>query len=414
MHRDRTFVVLLDGAALAHPNLTNIVHDLALVHVLGARVVLVHGARPQIDAELADGSFHHNRRITRAADLSQVLSVISSLRVQLEALFSTGLPTSPLRQTDIAVISGNFVTAKPVGILDGVDHEFTGATRKIHKKRISAALDSGALVLLSPLGYSPSGQVFNLAADELATDTALALGAEKLIVFNPTGALTDPAGNRLSILSPAELDALVDGHRDAGHLQSVLRASRGGVKRCHILNFEIDGALLSELFTASGHGTQVTETHHELIRPATPGDIAGIVEIIRPLEDAGVLVRRPRDRLEEEIKHFLVAAIDDNVVGCCAVYPCGDAAELACVAVHPSYRDTRDPGIGACLLEAAEHAAAAMGASMLFALTTRTRDWFVENGFADASLDALPAPRQALYNYQRSSRVMTKRLNRKP
>ncbi len=156
-HRNKTFVVLLDGEALALGSdtagkLTNIVHDLALVHVLGARLVLVHGARPQLDAALGGpDAFHNGRRVTQEADLPAVLRVFGELRARLEALFSTGLPTSPLRDVDISVISGNFITARPVGILDGVDHELTGRVRRVHSDRLTRILDSGAIALLSPL-----------------------------------------------------------------------------------------------------------------------------------------------------------------------------------------------------------------------------------------------------------------------
>ncbi len=436
MHRNRTFVVLLEGEVLDHPNLTNIVHDLALVHVLGARLVLVHGARPQLDAVLpsvtdAGGLFHNGRRITRAHDLPLILGVFGQQRARLEALFSTGIPTSPLRETEISVIGGNFVTARPVGIVDGIDHELTGRTRRVHGARLKAVLDGGGLALLSPLGYSSSGQVFNLAADELAVDVALALGADKLIVFSRTGALRDESGERISLVSPAELQA----HVDAGetHLTALLRASRGGVPSCQIISYENDGALLQELYTATGAGTQVRESY-DFIRDATQEDVASIVEVIRPLEEAGVLVRRSRDRLEEEIDHFLVADLDRAVVGCCAVYPFGDVAELACVAVHPSYREgapyrdgtafrvdgertdgrasprSRASRVGTSLLAAAEARARTLGANRLFILTTQTRDWFLDQGFVDAGTDALPAPKQAMYNYQRNARVMIKDL----
>ncbi len=418
-HRNSTFVVLLDGAAFNSANLANIVHDLALVHVLGARLVLVHGARPQLDRNLTDSVFHQGRRITRPADLPAITGTYGELRSRLEAMFSTGLPSSPLHQTDIAVISGNFITAQPLGIVDGVDHELTGATRKVHTRRLRLALDSGALVLLSPIGYSPSGQAFNLASDELATDVALALGADKLVIFNPAEALTGDNGERLSVMSPSELDTYLSQQSgaDVNHLHCALRACRGGVKNTQLIGYEKDGALLNELYTAKGDGTQITESLHDLIRPARQEDVASIVEIIRPLEDQGILVRRSRDRLEQEIGHFLVAEIDSTVVGCCAVYPYENAAELACVVVHPSYRDRlTDEGsgqlsIGSALLEAAEAAARTASAQNLFALTTQTRDWFLENGFIDNTPDALPAPKQALYNYQRNSRVMIKPLD---
>jgi amino-acid N-acetyltransferase len=429
-HQNRTFVVFLDGEALAldsnrSGSLTNIVHDLALVHVLGARLVMVHGARPQLDEALTSAgpdSFHNGRRITREDDLPTVLRVFGELRARLEALFSTGLPTSPLRDVDISVISGNFITARPVGILDGVDHELTGRVRRVHAERLTRVLDSGAIVLLSPIGYSPSGQVFNLAADELAADVALSLNADKLIVFTEADGLTGPSGERISQMTPAELHNQVAAGAD--HLASVLRAARGGVASCQLVSWAADGALLQELYTAAGSGTQIQEDAGAFIRPAGAADVAHIVEVIRPLEESGALVRRNRDRLEEEIAHFLVADIDRSVVGCCAVYPFGEMAELACVAVHASYRDgpdsvaagnvgagERSARVGSSLLAAAEERARQSGASALFALTTQTHDWFLDQGFEEAGLDSLPAPKQAMYNYQRNATVMIKALD---
>ncbi len=412
-HRNRTFVVLLGGEAIAHVNLANIVHDLALLHVLGVRLVLVHGARPQIDQALPDCRFQGHRRITDRESLNAVVGVYGQVRTQLEALFSTGLPTSPLRNANITTVTGNFIVAQPVGVLDGVDHLFTGQVRSVHAQRIRAALDTKALVLLSPVGYSPSGQAFNLASDELAAEVALALNADKLIMFDEHGYIRDDTGRNCTNLTPAQLDEMLDriDPERVSQLRAMLRASRGGLPRGHLVSFTEDGALLQELFTAQGHGTQVSEFRAQLVRPARIEDVAGIVEVIRPLEEAGVLVRRDRDRLEQEIENFLVAEIDGIVVGCCALYPFDNAAEVACVAVHDAYRKSSNkPGIGANLLRAAEARARGAGIEMLFLLTTQTRDWFLEQGFTDADVSVLPGPRQAMYNYQRNSKVMIKTL----
>jgi amino-acid N-acetyltransferase len=412
-HRNRTFVVLLGGEAIAHANLPNIVHDLALLHVLGVRLVLVHGARPQIDAALPDSRFHGHRRITDRDGLDVVLGVYAQVRALLEANLSTGLPTSPVRNADIATVTGNFVIARPIGVLDGIDHLYTGQVRRVHSQRIRTLLDTRALVMLSPVGYSPSGQAFNLASDELAADVALALGADKLIMFDAEGYVRDEHGRLRTDLVPAELDELL-GHITpepyvVNQLRAMLRACRGGVPRCHLVSYENDGALLQELFTAQGHGTELSEQRANLVRPARLDDVAGIVEVIRPLEERGVLVRRDRDRLELEVGNFFVAEFDGIVVGCCALYPFGDSAELACVAVHDAYRGSGvKPGIGERLLAAAEEAAAAAGIARVFVLTTQTRDWFVEHGFVDGDIGTLPAPKQALYNYQRNSKIMFK------
>ncbi len=420
-HRHKTFVILLGGDAIVHDNITHIVHDLALLSVLGVRVVLVHGARPQIDAAvMAAGlqpQFHDHRRVTDQATIEQVESAVARVRVRIEGLFSMGLPNTPLHNTKIHVLSGNLVTARPFGVVDGIDHLFTGRVRRIHSERIHQMLNERCIVLLSPLGYSPSGEAFNLSSEELATDVAIALGADKLIAFDAASAVMDADGSALSDLSPSELDSLLDtatlDDTTRLRLTELLRACRAGVPRTHLIGFHDDGALLQELYTAAGCGTQISEDGFQHIRRATAEDVAGIVELIRPLENAGVLVRRPRDRLEREIERFFVAELDGNIIGCCALYPFEDsgAGELACLATHPSYRlDAKEHGTA--LVRKVEAEARRLGLEQLFLLTTQTRDWFKEQGFVDANVDELPAPRKAVYNFQRNSAVMLKRLTK--
>jgi len=273
-----------------------------------------------------------------------------------------------------------------------------------------ANLDTGALLLLSPVGYSPSGQVFNLSAEDLAAEVAIALEADKLIVFDEIGFVGNAEDLRISTLTPGELELHISGLQPAkqSRLRHLQQAVRGGVAKSHLISFEQDGALLAELFTAEGVGTQIVEQTSRAIRQAALDDVAGIVEVIRPLEESGALVRRERDRLEQEISNFLVAELDGIVVGCCAVYGYDEQAELACVGVHENYQSGN--GIGPSLLAAAEQRARESGAKTLFALTTQTRDWFVEQGFHEGSLDDLPEQKQSLYNWQRNSAVMRKPL----
>src|SRR5262245_4701811 len=420
-HRHKTFVVMVGGDAIVHDNITHIVHDLALLSVLGVRVVLVHGARPQIDAAIAaaglEPKFHGHHRITDQATIEHVEAAVARIRVRIEVLFSMGLPNTPLHNTKVHVLSGNLVTARPFGIIDGVDHLFTGRVRTIHAERIHQMLNERCIVLLSPLGYSPSGEAFNLTSEELATDVAVALGADKLIAFDSASAVVDADGAPISDLAPSELDSMLDGATfdDITRLRltELLRACRAGVPRTRLIGFRDDGALLQELYTAAGCGTQISEDGFQHIRRATAEDVAGIVELIRPLEKAGVLVRRPRDRLEREIDRFFVAELDGNIMGCCALYPFEEtgAGELACLAIHPGYR--LDTGAhGAALVRKIEAEARRLGLEQLFLLTTQTRDWFKEQGFNDVTVDDLPAPRKAMYNYQRNSAVMAKTLKK--
>ncbi len=409
-HRKKTFVVLVSGEALEHVNLTNIVHDMALLHVLGVHLVLVHGARPQIERALPESFYHDHRRVTDDSAMSAITAVLGQIRTRIEAMLSTGLPNSPMHNVNIPVVSGNFVTAKPLGIVDGVDHLFTGTVRHIQAQRIHAHLSSGALVLVSPLGFSPSGQAFNLSAEDLAAEMAIALAADKLIIFDELAHISDAQGQRVSTLTPGALEQYLAPLDPAKQhcLRHLQQAVRGGVAKSHLVSYEQDGALLAELFTAEGVGTQIVEQNNRGVRKAQLEDVAGIVEVIRPLEESGALVRRERDRLEQEIDNFLVAELDGIVVGCCAVYPYEDQAELACVGVHENYQSGK--GIGPSLLAAAEQRARDLGAHTLFALTTKTRHWFLERGFTEASPDALPQQKQSLYNWQRNSAVMRKPL----
>lgn len=396
-----------------HSNLVNIVHDLALLNVLGVRLVIVHGARPQLNEAFADSLFHHGRRITSATQMQEISGIFGSLRANLESLFSTGLPNTPLHNVEVNIVSGNFVAAQPVGIVDGIDHQCTGRLRSANVDAIAKLLDTQAIVLLSPLGFSTSGQTFNLAAEELAAELAVALEADKLIVFNDPGQITDAGQQRISRITPERLNGLcADLDPDTKvRCQALIAANTQGVERGHLVAFADDGALLQELFTADGIGTQVSRHDEDLIRQAQLEDVADIVEIIRPLEEDGVLVPRSRAQLEQEIAQFFIAELDGVVVGCCAVYAFADTAELACVAVHENYRHQySDMGIGSALLEAAERAASAQGATSLFVLTTQTQEWFVSHGFTPADVESLPSSKQSLYNWQRGSAVLQKPL----
>ena len=398
-HRGKTFVVMLGADAVASANLINMAHDLALLHVLGARLVIVHGAEGLDTGAAAGGS-----------DLDAMAAAVGVARNRLEALFSTGIPTSPLRGSRITLAGGNFVTAKPVGVIDGVERGCRGEPRRIHADELRRLLMTGAIVLLPPIGYSPSGQAYALAPETLAAKAALALRADKLIVYD--GVERVDAASELTL---AELEHALGQSRfpepTQARLEAILHAGRGGVPRCHLISHAADGALLQELFTAEGVGTQIAEGDYRAMRSATAGDVAAIVELIRPLEEAGLLVRRPRDRLEAEVERFFLAEIDGIVIGCCALYPHGDAVELACLATHPSHRfRVGGKSLGERILSHAEEQAARAGFTRMFALTTRAADWFADHGFSPAAVEALPASRQALYNFQRNSKAMLKEL----
>ncbi len=423
-HRGKTWVLMLDGEALASDNFANIVNDIALLNSLGVRLVLVHGARPQIQARLdAEGipqRLHHDLRITDDATLLCVKEVVGRLRTEFEARLSMGLANSPMHGSRIRVCGGNFVVARPFGVCDGVDLCHTGEVRRVDHEAIRALLNAGAIVLLSNLGYSPTGEIFNLSVEDVATQVAVALNADKLICFGAAAGVTLDNGERQSELLTRDAEALLKQalaalensqtpySEMACQLSAITAACRGGVPRGHLVSYRDDGALLLEMLTREGSGTMVIKESYEQVRQASIEDVGGILELIQPLEDAGVLVRRSRELLETEIGRFAVVDRDGAIIACAAVYPYADgSAELSCVAVHPDYRGGER---GDQLLAHLEKRARAGALQRLFVLTTRTAHWFLERGFVEVGRDHLPAEKQSLYNLQRNSKVFEKRL----
>lgn len=401
---------------LADAQFASLVHDLALLNSLGVRLVLVHGTRPQIEACLqqrnADFQYVHGLRVTDDTALECVKQAAGSVRVDIEALLSMGLTNSPMAGARIRVVSGNFVTAQPLGVRHGVDYCHTGEVRRIDTQAIHRRLDEGALVLLSPIGYSPTGEVFNLSAHDVATATAIQLQADKLIYLVDGKGITDNRNRLLGELTLQQAEDLLAGkhklNEDAANsLASAITACRHDVPRVHILDRHIDGALLLELFSRDGCGSLVMQDPFEDTRQAQLKDIGGILELIEPLEKEEVLVRRSRERLEMEIDHFTVVERDGMIIACAALYPFIEEklSELACLAVHPDYRKH---GRGDALLKYIERQSRQLGIQQLFVLTTRTAHWFRERGFKSGSIDKLPIKRRALYNYQRNSKVFIK------
>lgn len=413
-HRGRTFVVHVGGEMLTEPGAAALVHDLALLSGLGIRIVLVPGARPQIEQRLnardAAIEYVNGRRVTGPEALACVRDAVGSVRLELEALFSMGLANSPMAGLRLQVASGNFVTARPLGVRDGVDYQHTGEVRRVDAEAIRARLDDGAVVLVSPLGVSPTGEQFNLYAEDVAVSVARVLQADKLLFLHEGEGLVDADNKPLRELTVEEGEAWLGSDAPVtAQLARAIEACRSGVPRVHLLPRASDGVLLAELFTRDGVGTLVTPRAFEQLRTARVDDISGILALIAPLEADGTLVARTRERLETEIEDFTVMEREGTVVACAALHPLPecDVAELACVVVHPDYRGGRR---GLQLLERLERNAGAAGCHRLVVLTTRTAHWFQEQGFVAAGVDDLPASRQAFYNQARGSKVLVKTL----
>lgn len=418
-HRGKTFVVMLPGDCLAQDNTANIVSDLVLLQSLGVKLIVVHGARRQIDEQLGlkniTSTFYNGLRITTKDEIPEILKAIGAARFSLEASFSSGMPNSPMHGAKVRVHSGNFITSMPRGIIDGVDYQYTGAVRAVDRPALLDALKQQDLVLISPLGYSLTGESFNLSFADIAVRVAIEIGADKLIAYNDDGQIVDREQRvyREMTLLKCEKFLVDKQHRNQSNTYFSLRACHkacdGGVARAHVISSEEDGALLKELFTRDGSGTMVYRDNYETIRRARIQDVGGILNLIEPLEKDGILVKRSRERLETEISYFTVMEKDNLLVGCAGLYPMesDDAAELACVAVHPDYRKN---GRAAKLLTHIERQASRLSLKQLYALTTQTAHWFIEQGFTETHVDMLPVERRSLYNYQRKSKVFIKQI----
>jgi len=416
--RGRTFVIAFGGEVVADGKFVELTHDFNLLASLGIRLVLVHGARPQIEQHLATNNigdtYHLGIRLTDAQTMLCVKEAVGRVRVEIEALLSMGLPNSPMANADIRVAGGNFITAQPIGVINGIDLQHTGSVRKVDVAALKDRMEFGEVVLLSPLGYSPTGEVFNLTLEDVATATAIALDADKLVFLMDTDGVHDKKGNLLKELTINQAQQVLTAKRKLTddvtlYLPCAIRACEAGVARTHLISRHTDGAVLQELFSDEGIGTMVVESTLNTLRDATIEDIGGILELLRPLEDEGILVRRNRELLEQEISRFVVLEHDHRIVGCAALYPFPDeaAAELAALAVEIQ---SRDHGYGEAILNHMISLAKSQKLKKLFVLTTRTAHWFIERGFVEDDVSTLPAQKKTLYNYQRKSKVFVRKI----
>ncbi|MBT9459994.1 MAG: amino-acid N-acetyltransferase [Burkholderiaceae bacterium] len=423
-YRGETFVVGMPGELVAAGKLNAFVQDLSILHAMGIKIVLVHGFRPQVAEQLAAkghaSHYSHGLRITDEVTLDCAQEAAGQLRFEIEAAFSQGLPNTPMANATVRVVSGNFLTARPVGIVDGVDFKHSGIVRKVDAAAIQRAIDSGAIVLLSPFGFSPTGEAFNLTMEEVATSAAIALQADKLLFMTEVAGVhekwDDPA-------SPIDTElALADAERMlaalprptqptdvAFYLQHCVKACQAGVERSHILPLAVDGALLQEVYTHDGIGTMVVDEKLESLREATPDDVGGIVALIEPFERDGTLVKRDRNEIERDIEAYTVIEHDGVIFGCAALYPYVEArtAEMAALTVSSAVQGQGD---GDRILKRIEQRAKAQGLTSIFVLTTRTMHWFIKRGFQPVDPEWLPEERKRKYNRDRRSQVLVKKL----
>lgn len=416
--RHRTFVIAFGGECITDGRFIDLVHDLNLLESLGVQLVLVHGARPQIEARMAERGLVPrmvgDRRVTDDATLKCVVESAGSVCLEIEALLSRAVADSPMAGSDIRVASGNFITASPVGVREGVDFQHTGTVRKVDVTGLHRRLEDDEIVVISPIGYSPTGEIFNLTLEDVATSVAVALKADKLIFLCEAPGAVGSDGLLMSELSAHGAEQLLQAVPQQPDdvrifLPHAVRACRDGVGRVHLVSRHMDGALIQELFTFEGVGTMVRPDIPDVLRSATEDDVPGLIGLIEPLEEDGILVRRDRDLLRQEIRRFWVLEYRGEIIGSVALYPFTEegSAELACLAINPHHRNF---GRGDSLLRHVEYQARQRGIRRLFLLSTRTGQWFEERGFVEVGIDQLPQRKQELYNYERRSKIFVKEL----
>jgi len=423
-YRNKTFVIGMAGELIAAGKLNFFAQDVAILQAMGVHVVLVHGFRPQVNEQLRakghESRFSHGMRITDGVALDCAQEAAGQLRFEIEAAFSQGLPNTPMANSTVRMVSGNFLTARPVGIVDGVDFQHSGVVRKVDAVSIRKAIDIGALVLISPFGFSPTGEAFNLSMEDVATATAISLQADKLLFMTEVPGIREDRNDPESAID-TEM-ALADAQRllaalpnptqptdTAFYLQHCVKACLGGVERSHILPFATDGALLMEVFTHDGIGTMVVDEKLESLREAGSDDVGGVLQLIEPFERDGTLVKRDRTEIERDIGNYTVIEHDGVIFGCAALYPYPEArtGEMAALTVSPQVQGQGD---GDKILKHVEHRARTMGLDSIFVLTTRTMHWFIKRGFAQVDPDWLPEARKRKYNWDRRSQVLVKKL----
>lgn len=422
-HRGTVVVLHVNGHIIGSPAILDaVMGDVAILHLLGVSVVLVAGVKQLLDLRIARERravhYHEGVRVTDDQTLRDLKELSGYARFEIESALARGFSGKP-GNSGISVVSGNFFySGKPLGVRGGVDYRFSGEVRRIEVENVQRRLEQGDVVLLTSLGYSPSGEVFSVPSELLAAECAAQMRAAKLVFFTDGQVVLDTrSGSPVQSLQLREAQRMLEGRlsgEDSGSAGSVsalmrlversVRALLGGVKRAHLIP-STRGALLKELYTNAGAGMLVSRDVYEGIRPATAADVRAVESIIRPLELEGVLVPRSRDQLEKDMADCFVLARDTAVLACGMLKRYGDMCEVCCLAVDPA---NRKAGRGEILLAYLERRALLLGVTQVFILSTRTMQWFEERGFVEADPAVLPEQRK--YDPARGSKVYVKRL----
>jgi len=419
---NKTFVIAIGGEVIGDDQFKSIACDINLLHSMNINIVLVHGIRPQIDQKLKHETTKtqliKNIRVTKKEMLNDIVEVNGLIKTHIEATLSSGILDSPMLGSNIKVSSGNFITARPLGVIDGVDMELTGQIRKIDTNAITDKLSNKEIVIISPLGYSPIGDIFNLSYEQTAAHVSQAIKAEKLIYYINANGILNIRGELIPELTTFKAKHLIESienpknapfisYHDFNILKSSLYAIKNNIEKVHLINRNINGSVIEEIFTDKGSGTVLTEYSLQNIRAAEIRDINQIINIIEPLEKEGVLVVRKNKNIDKDINYFYVIEHDHNIIGTVALYQYEEMMEIACFAIHDNYQNL---GYGKKLLRFCEQKAMNKNIKNLFILTTQSEHWFIENNFSLTDRKFIPDERKKTYTIERNSKYFIKRL----
>lgn len=414
----KTIVLSVGSHIVRSENFPRLARDIALLNSLGMKIVIIHGVRGFLEDNGMDGDYVRDYRVTTHEAMEEIKRSCGSLRLDIEAALGMCFLNTPANTAKLSIAGGNFISAQPLGVLDGVDMQRTGQVRKIDSEQIKRCLANNQIVLISPVGHSLAGVSYNLTLPETSAAVASALNAEKLVFLCRADGILDEQGAVIPDLSIK--DALQYCQKNPQHedimrsFQAAQTALKNGVSRVQMINGFENGALLKELFTRTGCGTALANNSLTQIRPAEMRDIPDIMRLIDPLVQRGNLLPRTKDEIEKHLAEFAVAEHDRLVYGCAALKSFADdqAGEIYCLAVSEKGRGM---GYGDLLLEYIENISVKQGITQLFALTTRTADWFVERGFCESHLDNLPTIRRKQYiENKRNSKIFVKQPKSSP
>ena len=411
--QDALFVLKIDSPIIDHPYFSLLVKDLALLHQNGIKIIIIPGAHDRINEILTQYKIPYDS--ARGVRISSEESINF---IKMAAFDVCNKVMTLLSGNGIYSVIGNWVKARALGVVDGVDFKHTGQVERIRTEAVNTLLNEGHIPIFPCIGWNSNGDPYNVSSDELARVIAQSMQASKLFFLSAEDVLTNQSctipddvslsqDGRLSKLSLSQAEHFIKLNENnplSDKIHCAIAACQEGVDRVHILDGRIEGAVLKEIFSNLGIGTMVYSNIYERIRPMKRRDISSVLSLMKPFVDNGILIPRSREQLEEKLDDYVVYAMDGILHGCAALHRYGNQkAEIAGLAVDNQFVHLKiGKKIVFYLLEKGKEA----GLNEIFVLTTKTSDWFLNMGFVPAGLEALPEEKRLQYNRNRNSRIL--------